>query len=189
MKTHRQILLIMTTIELLTFLSLGIWNTAYSQHNQKIMLNPIEIQKINLTLGNPIYIEKFAIPSGDSNSNSNNNSLSNDSYSFIGHGTLKDMKILATGKGNIVQREDGTNSSSGRAIFISQNGHASYSFEDLSNMNGNITQRLGTAFFDSNSSGDLEFLKSKVGIYESYLDNENKQGVFALWQLRGFLNK
>jgi hypothetical protein len=71
-------------------------------------------------------------------------------------------------------------------MFVSQNGSASYAFEDIANTLDNITQRLGSAFFDANATGNLEFLKSSVGIYESYVDSRNGQGIFAMWGLNGF---
>lgn len=110
-------------------------------------------------------------------------------YSFKGNGTLRDLEISATGSGIVVPRDDGTSSITGGAIFISQNGSASYSFEDIANTEDNITQILGSAFFDANATGNLEFLKSSVGVYESYVDNGNGQGIFAMRSLKGFLTK
>jgi hypothetical protein len=102
---------------------------------------------------------------------------------------LKDLEISATGSGIMIPRDDGTSSIIGRAIFISQNGSASYSFEDIANTEDNITQRLGSAFFDANATGNLEFLKNSVGVYESYVDNKDGQGIFTMWILKGFLTK
>lgn len=124
-------------------------------------------------------MEKFKVPvsSGCNDANSKDNAASNNCmYSFKGNGTLKDLKISATGSGIVVPRDDDTSSISGRAIFVSQNGSASYSFEDIANTEDNITQRLGPAFFDANATGNLEFLKSSVGVYESYVDNNDGQG-------------
>ena len=47
----------------------------------------------------------------------------------------------------------------------------------------NTIQRLGAAFFDTNATGNLEFLKSTIGMYQSYADEKNRKGIFALWQL------
>ena len=128
--------------------------------------------------------------SGGNDANSNDDAASNRSlYSFKGNGTLKDMEISATGNGIVVPRDDGTRSITGRAVFVSQNGSASYSFEDIANTKDNTTQRLGSAFFNANATGNLEFLKSSVGVYESYVDNRNGQGIFAMWDLKGFSTK
>ena len=72
----------------------------------------------------------------------------------------------------------------GRAPFVSQHGSSSYSFKDMNSMIDNTIQRLGAAFFDTNATGNLEFLKSTVGMYQSYADEKNRKGIFALWQLR-----
>ena len=72
----------------------------------------------------------------------------------------------------------------GRAAFVSQNGSSSYSFKDINSMIDNTIQRLGAAFFDTNATGNLEFLKSTIGMYQSYADEKNRKGIFALWQLR-----
>jgi hypothetical protein len=168
---------------------------AYSQQPQQEIKSPltsVDIQNTNLTLGKPIYVEKFEVPITSDDDNANNNDIAdsnNSVYSFKGNGTLKDLEISATGSGIVVPRDDGTSSITGRAIFISQNGSASYSFEDIANTEGNITQRLGSAFFDANATGNLEFLKSSVGVYESYVDNKDGQGIFAMWSLKGFSTK
>ncbi|HYF99115.1 MAG TPA: hypothetical protein VD815_03400 [Candidatus Saccharimonadales bacterium] len=169
---------------------------AYSQQPQQEINSPltsVDIQNTNLTLGKPIYVEKFEVPiSSDNDDYANNHDIAdsnNSVYSFKGNGTLKDLEISATGSGIVVPRDDDTSSITGRAIFISQNGSASYSFEDIANTEGNITQRLGSAFFDANATGNLEFLKSSVGVYESYVDNSDGQGIFAMWNLKGFLTE
>jgi hypothetical protein len=96
------------------------------------------------------------------------------------------MKISATGSGIVVPRDEGTISIKGHTVFVSQNGSASYSFEDIANTEHEITQRLGVVFFDANATGSLQFLKSKVWVYESYVNNEERQGKFAMWSLNGF---
>ncbi len=63
-----------------------------------------------------------------------------------------------------------------RALFVSHNGSSSCSFKDRANIMGNTTQRLGTAFLDANSTGDLEYLKSTVGEYQSYINKTYKKG-------------
>ena len=177
----------------MSFLSLP--EIAYSQQGQQEKNSPLtsnDIQNTILTLGKPIYVEKFEVPvfSGGDDANNNDVTNSNNSmYSFKGNGTLKDLEISATGSGIVIPRDDETSSITGRAIFISQNGSASYSFEDIANTADNITQRLGSAFFDANATGNLEFLKSSVGVYESYVDNRYGQGIFAMWSLKGFLTK
>ena len=86
----------------------------------------------------------------------------NDTYSFTGNGTLDGMEIVATCSGTENLRDDGTGSVMGRDLFVSQNGGANYSFKDISSIIDNTTQRLGAAFFDTNATGNLEFLKSTV---------------------------
>jgi hypothetical protein len=71
---------------------------------------------------------------------------------------------------------------------LSQNGSAHYSFKDISSIIDNTTQRLGAAFFDTNATGNLEFLKSTVAVYQSYVDEEDKKGIFAMWKLKGLLD-
>ena len=189
-------LLVLATILATSMSFLFSHEIVYSQQPQLEKNNPLNsigIQNTNLTLGKPIYVEKFEVPmslGGDDNANNNDKTDSNNSmYSFKGNGTLKDLEISATGSGIVIPRDDGTSSITGRAIFISQNGSASYSFEDIANTEGNITQRLGSAFFDANATGNLEFLKSSVGVYESYVDNKDGQGIFAMWSLQGFSTK
>ena len=174
----------------LSFFSLQ--EIAYPQQQKNNPLTSIDIQNTNLIVGKPIYVEKFKVPmSSDGNdTNSNDNIASNNTlYSFKGNGTLKDLEISATGSGIVVPRDDDTSSVTGRAIFVSQNGSASYSFEDIANTEDNTTQRLGSAFFDANATGNLGFLKSSVGVYESYVDNRDGQGIFAMWNLKGFSTK
>ncbi len=131
---------------------------------------------MNLTLGTPLYTEIFTVPkSQDDNSTSS-------VYSFSGHGTLNGMKVSATGNGLMVPREDGTSSiTDGRTLFTSENGSASYSFEALIDIEDNLTRHLGAAFFDANATGNLEFLKSIVGVYKALID---EKGIFAMWQLK-----
>ncbi|MGE0692170.1 MAG: hypothetical protein AB7O87_16445 [Candidatus Nitrosocosmicus sp.] len=191
--------LVLATILTIHFSFLSEQELAYSkQHQQEknISLNLNDIQNTNLTLGKPIYVENFKVPvsssgdGGDTTADVANSSFVNSSgnpiFSFKGNGTLKDLKISASGSGIVVPRDDGTSSITGRAMFVSQNGSASYAFEDIANTVDNITQRLGSAFFDANATGNLEFLKSSVGIYESYVDSRNGQGIFAMWGINGF---
>ena len=92
------------------------------------------------------------------------------------------MKVLATGNGLMVPREDGTSSiTDGRALFTSENGNASYSFGAIIDIEDNVTRHLGTAFFDANATGNLEFLKSTVGVYKALI---GEKGIFAMWQLK-----
>ena len=73
-------------------------------------------------------------------------------------GTLNSMKVSATGNGLMVPREDGTSSiTDGRAFFTSENGSASYSFGAIIDIEDNVTRYLGAAFFDANSTGNLDF--------------------------------
>jgi hypothetical protein len=141
-----------------------------------------EIQEtINLTLGKPIYTEKFTVPKSSDDRNDNN--LTKSIYSFSGNGTLNDIKVSSTGNGLMVPREDGTYAiTDGRALFTSKNGgNASYSFESIINIKDNVTRNLGAAFFDANATGNLEFLNSVVGVYKAVLD---EKGTFNMWQIK-----
>ena len=138
----------------------------------------IALQEMNLTLGKPIYVEKFILPNGSHDKNI----FENDEYSFSGSGILNDIEISATGNGIIISREDNTHSIIGKGMFTSlDNGIASYSFEEIVYSGENRSKHLGAAYFDPNATGNLEFLKSNVGIYKVQLDNE---GTFAMWELK-----
>ena len=187
-------LLVLATMLAIPLSFVSLQEIAYSQQQQQKnnQLTSIDIQNTSLTLGKPIYVEKFEVPVssvGNDASNNDNASSNTSMSSFKGNGTLKDLVIFAAGNGIVAPRDDGTSSITGRAVFVSQNGSASYSFEDIANTQDNITQRLGSAFFDANATGNLEFLKSSVGVYESYVDNGDGQGIFAMWDLKGFLTK
>jgi hypothetical protein len=188
-------LLVLATMLAIPLSFVSLQEIAYSQQQQQQKNNPlssIDIHNTNLTLGKPIYVEKFQVPVssvGNDASNNDNAASNNSMYSFKGNGTLNDLEISAAGNGIVAPRDDGTSSITGRAVFVSQNGSAIYSFEDIANTEDNITQRLGSAFFDANATGNLEFLKSSVGVYESYVDNRDGQGIFAMWGLKGFLTK
>lgn len=134
-------------------------------------------EEMNLTLGDPLYSEKFTVPK-----NANDN-LTTPEFSFSGHGTLNGIKISATGNGHSILREDGTISvTNGRALFTSENGTASYSFEEILKMKNNVVRHHGAAFFDANATGNLKFLNSLVGVYKSVIDEEGT-GTFAMWRL------
>ncbi|VFJ14920.1 hypothetical protein [Candidatus Nitrosocosmicus franklandus] len=187
-------ILVLVTILTMSISFSSLQEPAYSQKETNSSLTITNIQNTSLTLGKPIYVEKFKVPlsSGDGTGYSNINNTSDfgtSIYSFKGNGTLEGMKISASGSGIMVPRDDGTSSITGRAIFISSNGSASYSFEDIATTTDNITQRLGSAFFDANATGTLEFLKSSVGVYQSFVDNRDGQGIFAMWNLKGFTEK
>jgi hypothetical protein len=177
MKVLYSIFIVATTmIESLLILSSTDDELVYAQQEQN-QSDFIDIQKkMNLTLGTPLYTEIFTVPkSQDDNSTSS-------VYSFSGHGTLNGMKVSATGNGLMVPREDGTSSiTDGRALFTSENGSASYSFGALIDIEDNVTRHLGAAFFDANATGNLEFLKSIVGVYKALID---EKGIFAMWQLK-----
>lgn len=74
----------------------------------------IDIQeRMNLTLGKPIYTEIFTVPK------SQDDNLTSYVYSFSGNGNLNGMEVSATGNGLMVPREDGTSSiTDGRALFL-----------------------------------------------------------------------
>lgn len=176
-------------------LSLG--NTTYSQKQDEgtSILDSIDVKNTNLTLGKPFYTEIFEFPTsqnlGDSeNISSSSNASANTVFSFKGNGTLDNLQIIASGSGNEVARDDGTNLLTGRALFTSQNGTASYSFQAITNTTEEgIKTSLGTAFFDANATGNLESLKSIVGVYESYTDTPEGKGIFAMWYLKDLLSK
>jgi hypothetical protein len=147
------------------------------QPNQTGTIDISQELKMNLTLGKPLYTEKFIVPK------SVNDNSTSPAFSFLGSGILNGMNITAAGNGHAVPRGDGTISvTNGRALFTSDNGVASYSFEEILNMEDNVARHLGAAFFDANATGNLEFLKSVVGVYKSLID-EDGRGTFAMWQL------
>ena len=51
----------------------------------------IQGEQMNLTLGKPLYTEKFTVPK--SSSTNNDKSLTNSVYSFLGNGTLNGLKV------------------------------------------------------------------------------------------------
>jgi hypothetical protein len=161
---------------------------AYPQQQQKKdLLYSVDIQNAGLSLGRPIYTERFEVPGGQGMDNKDNAAAGSNTYTFKGNGAIKGMEIAASGSGSTNSRDDGTSTFTGRALFVSKNGSASYSFEDIATAIGNSTQRLGAAFFDANATGNLEFLKSTVGIYQSIIDDTGNRGIFAMWQLKGIL--
>lgn len=166
-------------------------NTIYSQQqNESSILDSIDVKNANLTLGKPFYTEIFEFPISQNLGDSENSSTSTNSvYSFKGNGTLDNLQITASGSGNEVFRDDGTYFLDGRALFVSpQNGTASYSFEAITNTTGEgIRTSLGAAFFDANATGNLESLRSIVGLYESYIDESHGKGIFAMWHIKDLL--
>jgi hypothetical protein len=136
-----------------------------------------ELEQMNLNLGKPIYTEIFTAPKS-------HDKLTSSVYSFSGNGTINGMEISSSGNGLIVPRENGTSAvTDGRALFTSKNdgGNASYSFEAIISIEENVTRHLGAAFFDANTTGNLEFLKNVVGVYKAVL---GEKGTFAMWQLK-----
>jgi len=148
----------------------------YSQQ-EETQVDFIDIrERMNLTLGKPIYTEKFSLPK------SKDENLTSSEYSFSGNGILNGITVSATGNGLMIPREDGTSSiTDGRALFTSENGSASYSFGAIIYTEDNVTRHLGAAFFDANATGDLEFLQSTVGVYKALID---EKGIFSMWQLK-----
>jgi hypothetical protein len=179
MKFLYPILVVLTTtmIAPLPMFSFTYDELVYAQQKEN-QTNFIDIQgeQMNLTLGKPIYTERFTVP------NSQQDNLTSSVYSFSGNGTLNDIKVSATGNGLMVPREDGTSSiTDGRALFTSENGKATYSFGAIIDIKDNITRHLGAAFFDANSTGNLEFLNSVVGVYKALI---GEKGTFTMWQLK-----
>ena len=98
---------------------------------------------------------------------SQDDNLTSSVYSFSGNRTLNGMKVSTNG---MVSREDGTSSiTNGRAFFTSENGRTSYSCGGIIDIEGNVTRHLGAAFFDANATGNLEFLKSIIGVYKALI--------------------
>ena len=175
-----------------TVYALSLGNIGHSQQqSESSILDSIDVKNSNLTLGKPFYTEKFEFPISQNPGDSNSNTSASSVYSFEGNGTLDNLQITASGNGNEVSREDGTNFLTGRAIFTSsQNGTASYSFEAITNTTGEgIRTSLGAAFFDANATGNLESLRSIVGVYESYIDESHGKGIFAMWHINDLLPK
>jgi hypothetical protein len=185
------VVFIMMVVTTIYAFSLG--NTVYSQQqSENSILDSIDVKNTNLTLGKPFYTEKFEFPLSPNLGGSENSSApASSAYSFEGNGTLDNLQITASGIGNEVKREDGTDFLTGRALFTSsENGTASYSFEAITNTTEEgIRTSLGAAFFDANATGNLESLKSIVGVYESYIDNGQGKGIFAMWHIKDLLPK
>jgi hypothetical protein len=182
MKVMYSILAVLTTtmiVHLLMFSST--YNElvyAQQQQQEENQINDTKKEEqMNLNLGKPIYTEIFTAPK------SQDDKLTSSIYSFLGNGTSNGIEISSSGNGLIVPRDDGTSAiTDGRALFTSKNGgKASYSFEAIINIEDNATKHLGAAFFDTNATGNLEFLKNIVGVYKAVLD---EKGTFAMWQLK-----
>ncbi len=193
MKKQPAILVLIVMMVTTTIYALSLGNTGYSQQQgDSSILDSIDVKNTNLTLGKPFYTEKFEFPKSQNLGDSKNSSASAGSvYSFEGNGTLDNLQITASGIGNEVSRGDGTNFLTGRALFTSsQNGTASYSFEAITNSTEEgIKSSLGAAFFDANATGNLESLKSIVGVYETYIDEAEGKGIFAMWHIKDILPK
>ena len=192
MKKQPAILVLIVMI-VTTIYALSLGNAGYSQQQgENSILDSIDVKNTNLTLGKPFYTEKFEFPKSQNLGDSENSSTpASSAYSFEGNGTLDNLQITASGFGNEVAREDGTNFLTGRALFTSsQNGTASYSFEAITNTTEeDIRTSLGAAFFDANATGNLESLRSIVGVYESYIDDNQGKGIFAMWHIKDLLPK
>lgn len=74
------------------------------QTQEANLLNSIDIQNVNITLGTPIYTERFEVPRSQGINNNDNAAIDSSIYSFAGNGTLNDIEISATGSGNITSR-------------------------------------------------------------------------------------
>ena len=155
MKVLYSLVVVLTTMILSLLMFSSIDNELIYAQREENHTYFIDIQeRMNLTLGKPIYLEIFTVPK------SQDDDLTSSVYSFSGNGTLNSIKVSATGNGLMEPREDGTSSiTDGRALFTSENGRASYSFGAIINIEDNVTRHLGAAFFDANATGSLEFLK------------------------------
>jgi hypothetical protein len=189
-KRRTDLLLMMIVVTIVYTSSLG--NVGYSQQqNQSSILDTMDVKNANLSLGKPFYTEKFEFPKNHDRESENINTPTRSDYSFKGNGTLNNLQIDASGSGIEILRADGTSFLTGRALFTStQNGNASYTFEAITNTTEEgIRTSLGTAFFDANATGNLVSLKSIVGVYESYIDETEGEGVFAMWHIKDLLPK
>jgi hypothetical protein len=147
----------------------------FAQAKNQTGLN--DIQEMKLSLGKPIYTEIYNMPQYQ---NVNDDFASE--FTFLGNGTLNGVEISAKGNGHAVPREDNTSSIIGRTFFTSvENGTASYDFKGIRKVIDNVTISTGATFFDANATGNLEFLKSVVGVYKSQLDERRS---FAMWLLK-----
>ena len=186
-------ILVVNMMIVTTIFTVSLGNAGYSQQQgENSILDSIDVKNTNLTLGKPFYTEKFEFPKSQNLGDSENSSTpASSAYSFEGNGTLDNLQITASGIGNEVAREDGTNFLTGRALFTSsQNGTASYSFEAITNTTEEgIRISLGAAFFDDNATGNLESLRSIVGVYESYIDDNQGKGIFAMWHIKDLIPK
>jgi hypothetical protein len=185
-------ILVIIVMMVTTIYALSLGNAGYSQlQSEDSILDSIDMKNTNLTLGKPFYTEKFEFPKSQNLDVENSSASASSEYSFEGNGTLDNLQITASGIGNEVSRGDGTDFLTGRALFTSsQNGNASYSFEAITNTTQEgIKTSLGAAFFDANATGNLESLKSIVGVYESYTDAMEGKGIFAMWHLKDLLPK
>jgi hypothetical protein len=185
-------ILVIIVMMVTTIYALSLGNAGYSQlQSEDSILDSIDMKNTNLTLGKPFYTEKFEFPKSQNLDVENSSASASSEYSFEGNGTLDNLQITASGIGNEVSREDGTNFLTGRALFTSsQNGTASYSFEAITNTTQEgIKTSLGAAFFDANATGNLESLRSIVGVYESYIDEGEGKGIFAMWHIKDLLPK
>src|SRR6188472_2577930 len=152
-------ILVLIVMVVTTIYALSLGNTGYSQQQgENSILDSMDVKNTSLTLGKPFYTEKFEFPSSPNSGDSNNSASASSVYSFEGNGTLDNLQITASGSGNEVSRDNGTNFLTGRALFTSsQNGTASYSFEAVTNTTKEgIRTSLGAAFFDANATGNLE---------------------------------
>lgn len=175
-----------------TMFTFSLGNVGYSQKPSTVsILDSMNVKNTSLTLGKPFYTEKFEFPKSQNLDTSNKGKSSTSSaYSFEGNGTLNNLQIFASGTGNEISRGDGTSFLSGRALFTSQNGTASYTFEAITNNTGQgVRTSLGSAFFDANATGNLQSLRSIVGVYESYIDSAEGKGIFAMWHIIDLLPK
>ncbi len=191
MKKQPEILVLIVMV-VTTIYALSLGNIGYSQQQgESSLLDTIDVKNTNLTLGKPFYTEKFEFPKSQNLGDLNSSASASSVYSFEGNGTLDNLQITASGIGNEVSREDGTIFLTGRALFTSsQNGTASYSFEAITNTTEEgIKTGLGAAFFDANATGNLESLRSIVGVYESYIDEGQGKGIFAMWHIKELLPK
>jgi hypothetical protein len=122
-----------------------------------------------LNLGSPIFIEHYNIISSKKTMV---NGTEATEVVILGNGTISGINITSTGKALVIPRPNGVPYIEGAADFRTISGKATYVFQAIGD--------YGTAFFNSNATGNLSFLNNMVGIYK--VDRiEGGDDVFTMW--------
>ena len=122
-----------------------------------------------LNLGSPLFIEHYNIISSEKTMV---NGTEATEVVILGNGSIKGINITSTGKALVIPRSDGVSYIEGAAVFETNGGKATYTFQAIGND--------GVAFFNSNATGNLSFLNNMVGIYK--VDRiEGGDDIFTMW--------